>query len=526
MAKLIAAELVAKKAYTLKMSPGILRDGTPFAKPNWSDGQWCRFYRSFPKKMAGYKSIPQAASNHIPTGLFVLPDSPNYNVYVGDQDSIGYTPVDFFGTPTGPFVDRTPLIPPFDADIYNQWQFDIMYSGAASTTIVDQSVLIAFAAPNLQSIDSAIQRPVYYGPAYDNSRLIPTGFNISGGIVVLHPYLLMLDNSGLVIITEASNPTVELDSFRIAPYKLLAGRPVRGGNTSPAGLIWSLDRLIRVTQTGGNNVEAPEWNFDTVSAGISVVSSNSMVEYDTDYYWMGIDRWFYYNGVCQELPNDMNRDYVFNNLNYEQRQKVWATKDTEWGEIWWFYPSVNSLECDSAVIYNVREKTWYDSRLSRSCGYYSTVFAQPIWAGNALENAAYQIWLHDEGVDKNLGGVISAIPSNITTALMSWIGNGPDQQKRGMDRWMSYYRIEPDFLQQGPMTATITYQDYAQSTQTYTSGPYTFESDTVKIDVNTPRQGRESTITFSSNVIGGDYEMGEPVIIASIGDGRQSVPGQ
>jgi hypothetical protein len=518
------AELIAKRAYTLKMNPGILRDGTPFAKPNCSDGQWCRFYRGFPKKMNGYKNIQNASSNNIPTGLFVLPDSPNFNVYVGDSDSIGYTPIDFFGTAVGPFVDRTPVSPPFDANIYNQWQFDIMYSGVGNATITDQSVLIAFAAPNLASIDSGIQRPVYYGPAYDNSRLIPTGFNISGGIVVLHPYLLMLDNSGLVIITQASNPTVELNRFRIAPYKLLSGRPVRGGNTSPAGLIWSLDRLMRVTQTGTDTT--PEWNFDTISAGISVMSSNSMVEYDTDYYWMGVDRFFYYNGVVQELPNDMNRNYVFNNINYDQRQKVWATKDTEWGEIWWHYPSGNSTECNATVIYNVREKTWYDSALSRSCGYYSTVFAQPIWAGNTLLNGSYPIWLQDEGLDQNVNGVLTAIPSFITTPLMSWVGTGPDQQKRGMDRWMSYYRIEPDFIQKGPMTCLITYQDYAQSTETYVSGPYVFNPDTVKIDINTPRQGRESTIKFMSDVIGGDYEMGEPVIIATIGDGRQSVPGE
>jgi hypothetical protein len=531
------AELIAMKGYAIKMAPGILRDGTRFAKPNWIDGQWCRFYRGLPQKMGGYKQIPDPFDttfpNQIPRGLFVLPQSPNFDVYVGDQDSVGFIPIDFFGNPVGGYVDRTPVAPPFAANPANQWQFDIMFSGV--TDAGGTSVIVAFAAPNLLSIDNPDKRPIYYGPAYNfipaQQRLIETGFSVAGGIVVLHPYLFMLDDAGLVIISQASNPTVELDSFRIAPYKLLAGRPVRGGNTSPAGLIWSTDRLIRVTQTG--STETPEWNFDTISAGISTMSSTCMVEYDTDYYWMGIDRFFYYNGIVQELPNDMNRNYIFDNLNYNQRQKVWATKDTEWGEVWWFYPSGNNLECDSAVIYNVREKTWYDTKLNRSCGYYNTVFAQPIWADNQINVAnVYPLWLQDEGnnqVSFDAAGhpVVTAINSFITTGPMSWIGVGPDQQRRGMDRWISYYRFEPDFVQIGNMTMTITFNDYAASpAPTYTiSGPYTFGPTTVKIDIDNPRQGRQSTITFTSNVIDGYFEMGEPILIATVGDGRQSVPG-
>lgn len=514
------SELIAKKAYTLKIAPGILRDGTQFAKPNWSDGQWCRFYRGFAKKMAGYRQI--FTQPHIARGLFVLPQSPNFNVYSGSSDTVGYVPIDFFGNVVGPFINRTPA--GFAADNNNDWQFDIMYSGTTNS-----SVIVAFAAPNLSSVDSAIERPIYYGNAYPSNPgqypLIPTGFNVSGGIVVLHPYLFMLGNDGFVIISNASDPTTQLGSFRIAPYKLLAGAPVRGGNTSPAGLIWSLERLIRVTQTGTES--APEWNFDTVSAGISVMSSSCMIEYDTDYYWMGINNWYIYNGVVQELPNEMNRNYVFSRLNYDQRQKVWATKDTEWGEIWWHYPSGNNTECDSAVIYNIREKTWYDTSSSRASGYYSTVFAQPIWAGNTPDlSGNYSVWQHDEGLDQNINGQLTAIDSYITSAPLSWVGMGPDQQRRGMDRWMSYYRIEPDFVQAGAMTALITGQDYAQSTNRYASGPYTFQPNTVKIDVQTPRQFRESTLTFESNVVGGDYEMGDIIIVATIGDGRQAVPGQ
>lgn len=518
--------VITKKVYPIIMNAGIMRDTTILYKNNWSDGQWCRFYQGKPIKMGGYKqiisSLDTVYTGSIPRGLYVLPKSPNFNIYIGNASTVGYVPIDFFGNPVGSFVDRTPALPTapaFTANDNNQWQFDVMYSGVSNI-----AVLIAFAAPNGTAIDSAIQRSIYYGPAYDNSRLIRTGFNVSGGIVVLHPYLLMLDNDGIVIISEASNPTVELDRFSIAPYKLIAGLPVRGGNTSPAGLIWSLDRLIRVTMVG--SVADPQWNFDTISAQISVMSGNSMIEYDSVYYWWGVDRWFQYNGVVSELKNDMNRNYVLNRLNYAQRQKVWATKDNEWGEIWWHYPSGDNTECDSAVIYNLREDKWYDTSISRSCGYYSSVFAQPIWAANTQIAGDYPIWVHDEGVDQNINSTLTAIDSYIETSEMSWMDTGPDQQKRGMDKWISYYRIEPDFVQTGEMTAEIRFRDYAQSATTYSSGPYTFGPTTPKIDPDRPRQGRQSTIRFRSNVIGGNYQMGECVVVATIGDGRQSVPGE
>ena len=80
----------------------------------------------------------------------------------------------------------------------------------------------------------------------------------------------------------------------------------------------------------------------------------------------------------------MNQNYFFDNLNYDQRQKVWATKVPRFGEIWWFYPRGDATECTDAIIYNVRENVWYDAGeargAQRSAGYFSQVFAYPVAA--------------------------------------------------------------------------------------------------------------------------------------------------
>jgi hypothetical protein len=115
------------------------------------------------------------------------------------------------------------------------------------------------------------------------------------------------------------------------------------------------------------------------------MSSNAVVEMDGIFFWMGVDRFYLYNGNVKVLPNDKNVNYLFNNINYEQRQKVWATKIPRYNEIWFFYPRGTATECTDAIIYNVKDQLWYDAGQAvgtrRSCGYTTELFPTPIWAG-------------------------------------------------------------------------------------------------------------------------------------------------
>ena len=153
--------------------------------------------------------------------------------------------------------------------------------------------------------------------------------------------------------------------------KIVQGLPVRGGSNAPSGLFWSLDSLIRVsynptTINVGTTSVTQFWRYDIISSQSSILSSQCVIEYDGIYYWVGVDRFLLYNGVVKEIPNDMNQNYFFDNLNYAQRQKVWATKVPRYGEIWWFYPRGDATECTDAIIYNVREQCWYDAEIGRA----------------------------------------------------------------------------------------------------------------------------------------------------------------
>jgi hypothetical protein len=139
-----------------------------------------------------------------------------------------------------------------------------------------------------------------------------------------------------------------------------------------------------VSFIGGTGTPAQYWRYDLISSQSSILSSQSVIEYDGIYYWCGVDRFLLYNGVVKEIPNTMNQNYFFDNLNYAQREKIWVSKVPRFGEVWWFYPRGNETECTDAVVYNVRENIWYDAGEAlgsrRSAGYFSQVFHYPTWA--------------------------------------------------------------------------------------------------------------------------------------------------
>lgn len=306
------------------------------------------------------------------------------------------------GTGTGFSITVATVDDGFTTSTNHLWQFDALYDATGAGA----NFLVAHPGHNLSQIDSTVNTAVLGGPLNglvlaplkDTSGSSPTGatIEVSGGVVVLHPYIFVYGDDGLIKNCSAGNPFdwngADANETNVASTKVVKGLPVRGGSNSPSGLFWALDSLIRVsyapTTVGASTVY---WRYDIISSQSSILSSQSVIEYDGIYYWCGVDRFLLYNGVVKEIPNEMNQNYFFDNLNYNQRQKVYANKVPRFGEIWWFYPSGDSEECNNAIIYNVRENVWYDAGGAlgayRTAGYFSQVFRFPINAGSELSTS-------------------------------------------------------------------------------------------------------------------------------------------
>jgi hypothetical protein len=659
------------KVFALDTQSGVQRDGTVFDRNFYNDGRWVRFQRMRPRKILGYRQIIATLAGPS-RGIYVNPQNAFSYVYSGYSDGLQVLPIDNNGIGSA-LSDFT--LSGFTPSVNNLWQFDSLFDAqgtgyetllahpgqnladinssvntpvlggavtgttmspigvfTATATTVNTSATITLSASNAlvgagqivtgtgipanTTVVSVTTTSVVISNPATASGTVTVTFNndvsVSGGVVVLHPYIFVYGNNGLIRNSGAGNPAdwVSADSneTNVASTKVVQGLPVRGGSNAPSGLFWSLDSLIRVsytptTVTVSGTPRTFYWRYDIISSQSSILSAQSVIEYDGIYYWCGVDRFLLYNGVVKEIPNTFNQNYFFDNLNYAQRQKVYATKVPRFGEIWWFFPSGSATECNDCIIYNIRENCWYDSGTAlgarRSAGYFSQVFHYPInagWepnatggvnavtisnAGSGYTNGTYllkaltggtgtgatanitvaggvvtactisargtgytvgdflsasipagagfvltvnstmtfvSLWQHEIGVDVVKGNVVEAIESYFETSDLGFVAGGPSQPAMmGENKWLRLERVEPDFVQSGQMSLQITGRPFAQA-QDVTSDPYYFNPDTGKIDMR--EQRREIRLKFTSNVQGGNYEMGRVLMDAEFGDVR------
>jgi len=334
------------------------------------------------------------------------------------------------GTGSGFSINVATINDGFTESDLNLWQFDSTFDAQGS----GNQLLLAHPGQNLEQIDQTTVTPVLAGningttlsPLRDTSGTTPTGdiIEVAGGVVVLHPYVFVYGDNGLIKNCVAGDPFdwngPDSNETNVASTKIVKGLPVRGGSNAPSGLFWALDSLIRVsyTPTTVTIASVPQtffWRYDIISSQSSILSSQCVIEYDGIYYWIGVDRFLLYNGVVKEIKNTFNQNYFFDNLNYAQQQKVFVNKVPRFGEIWWFFPSGNSEECNDCIIYNVREDCWYDAGEAlgarRTAGFFSQVFHYPINAGATLSEQ--EVIFTASISTTNASAVIRISPNNL-----------------------------------------------------------------------------------------------------------------
>ncbi len=537
---------MAEAIIQIKSLPGIKRDGTKLEGDQYVDGQWCRFQRNLPRKIGGYRSINKYLQGPS-RALFEYTANGLTYVHSGAANAVERLYIDSANN-SSIITNRTPTS--LVEDDQNVWTFD---TDGKLVGGINNQLLIAQVAPNLSSLSNTDGGQLFYGDLLGTAPLLPialpVGGNASGGIVALHPYTFFFGNDGYIGWSIAGDPT-DLSStgsgaLNAASQKIVRGMPLRGGpGNSPSGLFWSADALVRAAFIGG----APVFQFDTISTQTSIMSPRSVIEYDGVFYWLGEDRFLLFNGVVREIPNGINSNFIFDNLNYDQRQKVFAIKVPRFGEIWWCFPFGDAVEPNWALIYNVRENSWYDTPLpnsGRTAGVLPTVFRKPLMTGcdpivnptdtritetgntritesgdtRVTEDSGevtYKLWIHEEGTDEIDGQSVQPILSFFETSDVSL----PAQ--KGDSHALQVLMVEPDFVQSGDMTMQITGRDNARSPEV-TSVEHVIPPlpVTSEYEVVYPKdQRRELRFRFQSNTLGGDYQMGSVLGHVRPGDGR------
>lgn len=153
--------------------------------------------------------------------------------------------------------------------------------------------------------------------------------------------------------------------------------------------------------------QAGVWGAQLLGDNISVQGQNAAVIASGIVYWMGVDKFYVYDGRVSTLPCDLRR-YVFSDFNQDQAEQVYAGTNEGFNEIWWFYPSSGSTTNDRYVIYNYLSKIWYYGTIGRTAWLDSGFLDFPL-AATYNQNLVF----HENGVDDNETSTPTAIDAYI-----------------------------------------------------------------------------------------------------------------
>lgn len=217
--------------------------------------------------------------------------------------------------------------------------------------------------------------------------------------------------------------------------------------------------------------------------------------------WMGNLSFFIYDGVVRPLPCDV-QEYVFDNLNRLQASKIVAGVNSEFGEVWWFYPSANSLENDSYVVWNYKENWWSIGQLVRTAWADREVWPYPIAA-----SADSNLYQHEQGWTA----------SGQTRVGTVFAESGPFDFQNG-ERVLEAKQLIPDTNNGGDASVNFTFKTRYTPTGTETlAGPYSFTRADGYVDVRF--NGRQAKLRIDA-ATDGLFQIGTLRIDTGVGGKR------
>jgi hypothetical protein len=277
-------------------------------------------------------------------------------------------------------------------------------------------------------------------------------------------------------------------------------------------LIWTDSSLYSMQYQGPPVV----WGSQLLGDNLSIAGPNAAALASGVTYWMGVDKFYKYDGRVQTLRCDL-RQFIYEDINLSQAAQIVASTNEGFNEVWFFYCSANSFTIDRYVTYNYFENN------GEGVWTYGTM-ARTAWLDSGLRNypmAAtydYNVVYHENGVDDNTTGTTLPINAYIETAEFD-IDDG--------DRFGFVWRILPDITFRGSdiesPQVTMTLIPMQNSGSGYNnpislggnSDATIVRTATAPIEKFTGQvyirvRGRQMILKIESNQIGTTWQLGSP----------------
>jgi len=261
------------------------------------------------------------------------------------------------------------------------------------------------------------------------------------------------------------------------------------------------------------------WGSQLLGDNVSIAGPNAIALGSGVTYWMGVDKFYKYDGRVQTLRCDL-RQYIYNDINLDQADQFFASTNEGFNEVWFFYCSSTSNTIDRYVVYNYFENNgegvWYYGTMVRTAWLDSGLRNYPM-AATGINNIVY----HEYGTDDNATATTTAITATIGSAEFD-IDDG--------DHFGFVWRILPDLTFSGStgsntpqVTMTLIPMQNSGSgynnpiSQGGNSDATVARTSTTVIEQFTGQvyvrvRGRQMILQVDSNTIGTQWQLGSPRI--------------
>ena len=358
-----------------------------------------------------------------------------------------------------------------------------------------------------------------YCPLYQNtftvsdaSRfLIVFGTNDYGS-TVLDPMLIRWSDQGS-LITWYPSITNQARSIRLSHGSEI----ITTLQSRQEIVVWTDSSLYSLQYVGLPVV----WSTQLLADNISIIGPNAAAMASGVSYWMGVDKFYKYDGRVQTLRCDL-RQYIYSDINLEQSEQVFGSTNEGFNEVWWFYCSSSSSTIDKYVVYNYLEDNWYYGSMARTAWLDTGLRNYPIAA-----TYSYNIVEHENGVDDGTLSPATAIEASITSSQYD-IEDGHN--------FAFVYRMIPDLTFRGsasgndpagtpyPSPAVTMYLQGLNNsgsgiTQTGNAAvtyngpaPSVINVDEYTGQIYIRIRGRQMQMKITSNTLGTQWQLGAPRI--------------
>lgn len=459
---------------SIKLPPGIFRNGTPYAtKGRWADGNLVRWRDGALRPIGGWvrrqtplgvdmpslvadpstETVRDVLSYRANNGDVYTAFGSNANLFIMDKDNAvttvtpaGFTGGDnsvtqLIGYGIGPFGTGTYGTPRNLADAkpvpISRWSFDVW----------GENLLAAFQG----------EGKIYeYPPGGPIAELTNSPSLIQDFVVTQQRIVMAITKDVTKGIRRIEWSDREDNNDWTSTVSNYAGGINLDGEGDLIGLYKLQNEVLVLSETDAHiaqYINAPfVYGFRRVGANCGPISDFAVAKTDRFAIWLGSRNFWIYDGSLKPLQCDVI-DYLFATIDPTQVSKLLATTISDFSEIWWFYQSFDSDDIDSYVSYNYFEGHWNYGKLARTAATDKGTLNNPL-----MVDSDGIVWSHEQA---------GVIPDGDVFAI-----TGPLELDEG-NRNVAVRYVFPDTQSKGQVEIELLTRQHSTDTD-YVHGPFAF----------------------------------------------------